>query len=909
MALQPGTSLGPYQIEAPLGAGGMGEVYKARDTRLDRTVAIKVLPESVAASSSVKQRFEREARTVAALNHPHICTLHDIGNQDGLDFLVMEYLDGNTLAERLKKGRLSLKRALQIATEVADALDAAHRHGVVHRDIKPGNIMLGRSHAKLLDFGLAKLRNTGVEATRLLDVQVDKAVETGVETEGDDLAPTTDLPLTGRGVILGTFQYMAPEQIEGREVDARSDIFSFGAVLYEMVTGKKAFQGRSQASLIGAILLGEPPEMGKLVSIVPPELDRLVGRCLAKDPEERWQSVRDMLSQLRWMSADEDVHETTFAARRPAYSAWAVSALGLAVVAGGLVWSLSTPSRAVAPEPVRLDIAFPQGERLAAEQFPSIALSPDGRRVVFRAQSAEGQVSQLYVRETDSFEMRPLEGTENAYTPFFSPDGEWVGFMATSTLWRVPISGGAAQLIADVPSLSPGSPGATWHGGTIVFAAGTTGLMTVSEVGGAPPEQLTIPDAARREITHLSPQFLPGGRELLFSVRSEKELRPAILSLDTGEWEWLDPVTIGAIGTRYLPSGHLVFARGGALHAAGFDVRTRAFLTRPVSVVDDLLELVSAGLPVAHFAASGDGTLAFVSGTPPARRLVLVDRDGGVPVSLTESARRYEYPAVSPDGRQVAVTVDESVSNIYVIDVERKALKQLTHVGTNILPARVNSQVVSFAAQRPGTESWDVYSRPSDESAVAKPLLSVERAQFPTGWTRDGRVMAFYELGNDSARDVWIRASDGATDLVVATAANERGGRFSSDGEWLAYVSNALGQDEVYVRQFSDGARHVVSTEGGREPVWSPQGRELFFRSGGRLMSVEVGAGQPTAPRVVLDVGAYLTTAAEVGLPNYDVFPDGRTFVMVQPEQIGPAPQLRVVLNWHEELKRLVSVD
>jgi serine/threonine-protein kinase len=577
-----------------------------------------------------------------------------------------------------------------------------------------------------------------------------------------------------------------------------------------------------------------------------------------------------------------------------------------------MVWNLMAPSQIAAPEAARFDVAFPAGETLAMEQFPSIAVSPDGSRLVFRADSQRDDFAQLYVRDTDAFEMTPLPGSEGAHTPFFSPDGEWVGFVKEAALWRMPIASGPPLHVADVPSLSPSSPGATWGGGTIVFAAGSAGLMSVSEAGNAPAVSLTVPDTERDEVTHLSPQFLPGDRELLFTVRTEDEVsRPAILSLETRQWEWLDPVVIGGVGARYVASGHLVFARGRALYAVQFDPVRRTFASTPVQVGDDLLELEVVGVPVPQFAASNEGTLAFVSGTAPVQRLVAVNREGGSPVRLTEAARRYQYPAVSPDGRQVAVNIDETDSNVHVVDVERGVLRQLTRVGTNTLPSWIDDDRLSFASRRPGAVSWDVYSIPADESAPAQPLLATYRAQLPTGWSRDGRLMALYELSNDTARDIWVwHAEDGRTDLVADTGANERAAKFSPDGNWLAYVSSESGRDEVHVQRYpGPGGRDVVSTDGGREPVWSPQSRELFFRSGSRLMSVEVGADEISPPRMVLEVGNYLATPPLVGLPQYDVFPDGETFVMIQREQLGPAPQLRVVLNWTEELNAGVPVD
>ena len=486
MPLQSGTTLGPYEILSPIGAGGMGEVYKARDTRLDRTVAIKVLPEHVASDPDLKQRFEREAKTISSLNHPHICTLHDIGSQDGIDFLVMEYLEGDTLAQRLEKGALPLDQALTVAIEIADALDKAHRQGITHRDLKPGNIMLTKAGAKLLDFGLAKLK-----------VGYDGPV--GVS------APTVSAGLTGEGAILGTLQYMAPEQLEGKEADHRTDIFAFGALVYEMVTGKKAFAGESQASLISAILKDDPPAPSTRQPMTPRSLDRVIRRCLSKDPDERWQSTGDLRHELQWI-ATERVSDAPSGATLgrtgvPGVREW----LGLTmavVLAVAVTWLAVVMLRDSASPVTSLSLNLPDGYSLFSRSALALpmTISPDDRRVVYSASDGDGAV-QLYVREMEAFDARPILETEGGYAPFFSPDGQWVGFVASGSLMKVPVAGGSVVTIAEAV-VGAGFGGASWGpDDQIVFApTGSSGLFRVPASGGI-PEPLTTPDAEEGELS------------------------------------------------------------------------------------------------------------------------------------------------------------------------------------------------------------------------------------------------------------------------------------------------------------------------------------------------------------------------------------------------------------------------
>ena len=505
MAILSGKRLGPYEILSSIGAGGMGEVYRARDTRLDRIVAVKILPDHLSDRAELRERFEREARTIASLNHSHICTLYDIGHQDGIDFLVMEYLEGETLAERLKKGPLPLDQVLHYAIEIADALDKAHRKGVTHRDLKPGNIMLTKSGSKLLDFGLAKLRQ-----------------ETAAPNNSLSKLPTADAAITAQGTILGTLQYMAPEQLEGKEVDARTDIFTFGAVVYEMATGKKAFEGKSQASLIAKILETDPQPISALQPVTPPALDRVVRRCLAKDPENRWQTARDLELEMKSIQeggspAGLSMDRTTPARRQwTKMLLWSAAVLAACAVVGLTVWHF----RPVPPRPVtRFTISLPAGQRLVGLDTPAIALSPDGTRFAYIAAQGSG-LPQLYLRAMASSDARPIPGTEGATDPFFSPDGQWLGFFTGGKLKKVSVSGGAAVTLVDALSLQ----GASWGSqGMIAFGSEQAAvLLQVSDAGGTPQALTHLEEG---ETDHDWPEFLPGDKTVLFAASGDAHSR------------------------------------------------------------------------------------------------------------------------------------------------------------------------------------------------------------------------------------------------------------------------------------------------------------------------------------------------------------------------------------------------
>jgi len=875
----------------------MGEVYRAKDTRLERVVAIKVLPAHLADRPELRERFEREARTIASLNHPHICTLYDIGRQDGIDFLVMEYLEGETLAHRLMKGPLPLEQVLQYAIEIADALDKAHRKGVTHRDLKPGNIMLTKTGTKLLDFGLAKLRQEAAPAIPVSQL------------------PTLKDPVTAEGTILGTLQYMAPEQVEGKEVDSRTDIFAFGAVVYEMATGRKAFEGKSQASVIGAILKDDPPPMSSLQPMTPPALDRIIKTCLAKDPDGRWQAASDLTRELKWIA--EGGSQATLA---PTVSAkgirahwrealqWGVTSLLLAAITGLAIWNLKPMS----PRPVtRTVVTLPPGQQLAGlDSGPALALSPDGIHLAYVAR--QGGTQQLYLRAMDSLEAKLIPGTEGATEPFFSPDGQWLGFFTGAKLKKVSVSGGAALTLGNVALPN----GASWSSqGMIAFSpTPISGLQEVPDAGGT-PQPLT---RLEKEGSHRWPEFLPGGKAVLFATGTAAgnwtNAQVALQSVGTGERRNL---VQGGTQPRYAPSGHLVYAQGGSLMAVPFDPQRLTATGAAVPMVEGILQSLATG--AAQYSFSSTGSLVYVPGGVQAtqRRLVWVSRNGAEQ-PLAAPARAYRQPRLSPDGRRIAVAIEEQETQVWLYDLSRETLTRLTFEGnTNFNPVWTpDGKRITFQSNKEGPQNlfWQL----ADGSGGLERLTTSEYVNAPESWSPDGQLLAFIEINPTTGYDVWVlRMGDPSAgsgqvrkaEPFLRTPFNEGSARFSPDGRWLAYLSNESGRYEVYVQPYpGPGGKWQISTEGGTEPVWNPNGRELFYRSGDKMMAVDI-ATQPGfaagKPKVLFE-GQYLPTPAT--FPNYDVAPDGQRFLMLKPiEQAQAAPtQINVVLNWFEELKRRV---
>jgi eukaryotic-like serine/threonine-protein kinase len=885
MAVTSGTKLGPYVIESPLGAGGMGEVYRARDSRLEREVAIKILSADVNRDTSLRQRLEREAKAVSRLSHPHICTLHDIGQQDGVDFLVMELLDGETLERRLVKGPLPAEQTIRYAAQLADALAAAHKLGFTHRDLKPANIMLTKSGAKLMDFGLAKHSGPApIQATL-----TEKTAEPS--------------KLTGAGMIVGTFQYMAPEQLEGKEADARTDIFALGSVIYEMSTGKPAFSGKSRASLIASIMTTEPVPMAQIQPLTPPVLERVVRKCLAKDPDERWQSASDLASELRWMmDRGSQMVILPGAVSLHSWRRWLPWGFALVLLVAGLLLgrllsNLPAPSAAVA----HVTVGLPSNISLASPAWPLLVLTPDGRTLFFVG--SEGGVRRLYARRIDQWEATPIRGTEGAERPFLSPDGQWIAFSVGSTVKKVAIGGGPA---VDVVTSSWG--GGSWGADDqiIYTQAYNEGLWKVSSTGGS-AVQLTTPDRSRGDLGHWWPQILPDGDTVLFTAFSTPNERSRLmaLSLKTGKQKML---VEGAVSGRYLPSGQLVFARGGNVLAVPFDLRKVEVTGAPIPVLEDIAFESQNGL--SQFAVSETGVLAYLpsSSAYAEQSLVLVDRSGKIQ-TIRDKLHVHQGLRLSPDGKRIAMGLREAgrAPDVWILDLARGSLSPLTHgPASNFDPLWTpDGKRVLYVSERP---IFDIYSRPADGSSEEEAVVTSSNDKYPESLTRDGRTLLFSTSTPLNNEDLWIVPLGGPKQAkpFLATQFYESDAALSPDARWVAYESGESGRTEIYVRAFPAGdERFQVSTEGGFEPVWSKNGKELFYRSGKKLISVPLKSGAdfvPGRPKVLFE-GDF----AQGGqVAAYDVSPDGLHFYFITAGRTQGAQNINVVLNWPEELKHVI---
>ncbi len=718
VALTAGTRLGPYEIATMLGAGGMGEVYAARDTRLNRTVAIKVLPPHVASDPELRQRLEREARSIAALNHPHICVLHDVGHDSGTDFLVMEHLQGETLADRLKKGPLPLDQALRYAIEISDALDKAHRQGIVHRDLKPANIMITPAGVKLLDFGLAKAQ-----------VQV-------VTPAGLSQAPTGNVELTAHGTVLGTIQYMAPEQLEGREADARSDIFALGAVLYEMVTGRKAFEGKSQASLMASILEREPRSISELQPLSPPALEHVIQGCLAKAPEDRWQTAHDVMKQLKWIAAGGSQVGTVAAVspQRRGRLSWIVAAgLATVLVAAALaaLRYLRTPEQS---EQTRFSVSTP-----FTPNPTLLSASPDGRHIAFVAQSSPDAPTQLFVRPLDSVEARPLPGTEQAGPPFWSPDSRHIGFVAQGKLKRIDIAGGSPQNISDVTTFA----GGTWNDdGVIVFAVGLGTLKRVSASGGEPVDVTTL-DQASGETIQAWPFFLPDGRHFLYlggSGAGSESRAIYVGSLDSKER--VHVLKASSMPVFALP-GYLLFHRDGTLMAQPFDDKKFTVSGDPIRLADGLASIPQVGR--AAFSTSNTGVLLYRTGEAFVEtQLTWYDRNGKPLGRVDVPQGQYRGLSLSPDNKRLAVHRHEEPAggDVWVLDQERGTFTRLTFTGHNIAPMwSRDGNLITFSSDR-DAGPMNIYQKSSSGAGNDEPVLKSDVPKFPEDWAPDGQSIS-----------------------------------------------------------------------------------------------------------------------------------------------------------------------
>ena len=879
-----GSTLGHYKILEKLGEGGMGEVYRAEDTRLDRDVAIKVVTEAFATDHERVARFEREAKVLASLNHSHIAQIYGLEKHEGQQFLVLELVEGPTLSERVAQGPISLDNALRVALQVAEALESAHERGIVHRDLKPANVKLTPAGAvKVLDFGLAK-PTMDVTATDL------------------SVSPTLTAHMTQPGVILGTAAYMSPEQARGHEVDRRTDIWAFGCLLYELLSGRKVFGGESVTDLLAAIVTADP-DWSVLPEQTPRRIRDLLRRCLEKDPHLRLQHMGDARIEIGEL-IDRPVSEATLSPSSDSQPRPLTRRLiiGLAILAttalGWAIWSWSVIRTfdAAPPPTARAQISLPNGSRPASARSPSVALSPNGTHLVVAALT--GDSSQLYIKSMERFEFEPIPGTQGARSPFFSPNGEWVGFVAKGKLQKVALSGGAPMALCDATERTLG---ASWGPDDfIVFTPDVaSGLLRV-QAGGGVPEEVTRPIAERGEVGHNWPEILPDGRTVLFTLQTSEGFSIAILSLDTGQWNTL--IEHGTM-PRYSASGHLIYAAEGGLRAVPFDPDSLASDLTPVPVLDG----------VVTFTVSRNGSLVYPPATADAARgaLVWVDRLG-VATPLSETPGNYSSPRLSPDGVHLAINVQSSrAADIWTYDLERHTRSRLTVEGNinNFLVWTPDGQRITFNSTR---TNHGIYWKAADGSGNAAQLLERTHPQLPGSWSPDGRALVFTLLDPSTRDDLWVlQIGDENEPLpLLATPFRERAPRISPDGYWLAYVSDDSGQDEVYVQPYpGPGARWTLSADGGTEPVWSLDGSELFYRSGERLMAVTIEsepdfkAGRPT----VLFEGQY-DNAAAFGHPNYDVSPDGQSFVMIRTERNEEQVHLNVVFNWFEELRRLAPI-
>lgn len=875
MPLAPGTRFGPYEILSPLGSGGMGEVYRAQDTRLERSVAIKILPTHLCGDATRRQRFEREAKTISSLNHPNICVVHDVGHQDGVDYLVMECIEGETLTQRLKKGPLPQEQVLKYGAQIADALDKAHRGGVVHRDLKPGNIMLTRMGAKLLDFGLAKPLQMG-QATTLT------ALTTAVKVHGSDAGG-----LTEEGAILGTLRYMSPEQLDGQEADERSDIFALGAVLYEMATGRCAFGGKSLTSMIAAILEREPQPITHIQPMSSPALDRLVKQCLTKDREERLQSAHDVKLQLESIgeaSAQSGVAGPAAGQKKiEQVAAWAVAVVGL--LAAIVFWAAYFLR---APKPGRMSRSSLLPPAGTSNKSYNFAVSPDGTRLAFVATGLDGNDS-LWVRTLSASNAQPLEGTRAAMFPFWSPDNQRVGFFAEGKLKVVDSTSSTVRILCDARY----GRGGTWNrNGTIVFAPDINGpLSRIADSGGSAERLTEIPRSDSGQ-GHRWPYFLPDGKRFLFFMDWSAPEDPQVNGIYAGSLDGGAPKLISSDlgGNVAFASGSLLYVRDRSLMAQPFDP-SRLEFTGPAVAIAEQEVTTDIGFSQSGFTVSETGVLVFESATDTRTYLTWFDPAGKELGQLP--ANGYGEPRISPDGRFVAFDSDDDrngKSYIRIYDFVRSISTRLTD-GGNEMDASWSpdgKRITYIVGFRAGSSIYEV---PVNRSGPSQLLLkggkmihidwSPDRHMVFTGFAKGRAGLSVYSARDNSVSDLGVFGAEG---------------RFSPNGRWI--VSNG-----VYVMPYPGPGGRIQLSEGfGSQPVWSRDGRQLFFIAPDKTM-MTVGfdpqTGRAGTPRAIFKTRV---VAASFVSTQYDVAPDGRFLIHALPAD--HASPLTLLTNWTAALKQ-----
>ena len=919
MALADGTRLGPYEILSPIGAGGMGEVYRAKDTKLGREVAIKVLPEVFSQNRERLARFQREARLLASLNHPNIAAIYGLEESDGKPFLVLEFVEGESLQERLKKGALEVEEGLKVCCQVAAGLEAAHEKGVIHRDLKPANVMItSEDNVKVLDFGLAK-------------------VFAGDVSESEEAhSPTITQGQTREGVILGTAPYMSPEQARGRSVDKRTDIWSFGCLLYEVLTGRKAYEGPTVSDNIAQILAGDP-DWDALPAELNPRIGELLRRCLQKESTKRRRDIGDVRLEIEEVLADPSgivqvpVRALTRVSLRRMVP-WALGSLVFGVAIGIFIWDRFETAGIPPASTTRTfhsEIELPEGERLRHGYRQGVALSPDGTQLAFvsgtTSSPSSGRKTRIYLRRLDQWTQQPIPGTEAGLNPFFSPDGKWLGFGIWGRgLFKVSLSLAAGEPEEICESYA--AYGVAWGPNDMIYF-GMGRVFRVSPSGGE-PEEITQLDEEAGEVSHRLPHMLPNGQAVLFTALlytpffdNEERAQIFVQSLETGERKLLIE---GGSDARYVPTGHVVFARKGRLLAVPFDLERLEVTGAEVPVLNAINHSIHTGhsireTGVAQFSFSSSGTLAYVAGSvfPEIKReAVWVDRQGREE-PLEVEAREYLSGRVSRDGQHVLLTGAYHPKDIWLLDLKRKLLRRQTFEGNQ-----------GFAVWGPGPDHFSFRSDREGPSALYAKKVDSEPGEveklhsgiYANSWSPDNQRLAFLSLNKGIGYDISILSREGKVAPFLQTRFSETYPEFSPDGRWIVYVSNQSGRREVYVGPSAgSGSAVQLSIQGGTKPAWSRDGREVFYRQRGKFIAVRIEingnrltAGSPT--ELFEDVENRYVSADPVR--SYDVAPDGRFLVLKEEGNVRTAAtelhfptRIRLVHNWSEELKRLVPTD